>query len=294
MSITETQNKVLLAGCVIVYQPDVAVLTNIKSYLTHLDVLYVIDNSENADKQVVEAITVLGAKIIYLPQLTNIGVAAALNSAAGKARQAGYDFLLTMDQDSCFLSDEFLTTWRPEFVQDSKIGLVAASYTDKYDRWVRSYNDRYNEIHFAVTSGNIISLNAWQSIGGFADKLFIDEVDHEYNLKLRKQGFKVLTSKQILMAHTVGEVYGGDNLDGSVRKVKLHSPLRYYYMARNVLYICSKFFFTDFGFVISRYWYLVKMLAKITLRYPEKKTYLKFFFAGVKDFVASKYGRYGG
>jgi len=289
----EEENKELLAGCVILYNPNISIIKNIESYLCFLNVLYIIDNSGKIDNELVDTIRLISSKIIYLPQRNNIGIASALNIGAGLAVKERYNWLLTMDQDSYFFGKDFFDTWRVNILQNEEIGLIAASYTDKYGRWQKEYSKHYNEIHFAVTSGNIINLKAWNDANGFEDKLFIDEVDHDYCLKLRKYKYKILTSKEILMGHVIGEIYQkSDNTLEERRKVKLHSPVRYYYMARNVLYLCKKYFFIDFKFVLARFYYLIKMLAKIILLYPDKLIYLRFFFAGIKDFALSKYNQY--
>ncbi|MDB5016988.1 MAG: hypothetical protein JWQ84_1820 [Mucilaginibacter sp.] len=285
-------NKKPLAGCIILYNPTDSAIKNIESYLDFLNVLYVIDNTECVDEKLVKEIKLLDSKIVYVHQGENKGVASAINTGAALALSSNYQWLLTMDQDSNFLGSDFFDSWHTNI--NDTVGLIAASYTDKYDRWQKDYSELYNEIHFAVTSGNIINLKLWEAIGGFEEKLFIDEVDHDYCLKLRKYGFKILISKKKLMKHMVGELY--DRLENGSAKSKtfiLHSPLRYYYISRNVLYLCKKYFFTDFDFVICRFYYLIKTLVKILLKYPDKVVYLSFFFEGIKDFALSKYNKHG-
>ncbi|MDB4903548.1 MAG: putative glycosyltransferase [Mucilaginibacter sp.] len=289
----KSKNNKLLAGCVILYNPKIFVFKNIESYLDHLDVLYVIDNSEIIDIQFVTALKLINSKIVYVPQNKNVGIASALNIAARLAINSKYNWLLTMDQDSYFYDGEFFDIWITNIDNDNKIGLLAASYTNEYDQWQKVYSNNFNEIHFAVTSGNIINLEAWSFTKGFEDKLFIDEVDHDYCLKLRKHKYKILTSKKVFIGHMIGEFHETKNKNvGEKKKLILHNPSRYYYMSRNVLYLCKKYFFTDVKFVLLRFYYLIKMLGKMILIYPEKLTYLKFFFRGIRDFMLSKYNKY--
>ncbi len=289
----ELEKDKLLAGCVILYNPITSVINNIKSYLPFLGALYVIDNSEKSDDTLIKEIELIDDKIIYVKQAENIGIASALNIGAGLAFNEKYKWFLTMDQDSYFIDASFLDNWYADIPESAPVGLVAASYTNEYDRWQKDFSVQKNEIHFAVTSGNIINLHAWKEIGGFEGELFIDEVDHDYCLKLRKNNYKILISKKVVMGHMIGEVYNKQtNNSGNKGKVLLHTPLRYYYISRNVLYLCKKYFFIDFGFVVARFYYLVKALLKIVLIYPSKKTYLAFFFKGIRDFALSKYGKY--
>lgn len=282
-----------MAGCIVLYNPTDDVIENIASYINALAVLYVVDNSEAVDEDLVHRLQLLSPKIIYLPQNGNAGIATALNVGAGTAVAAGFAWLLTMDQDSRFNSDAFFDLWQAEALPLHDVGLIAASYTDSYDRWQKLYNGYFNEIHFAITSGNIINLKAWQQVNGFEDKLFIDEVDHDYCLKLRSHHYKVLITQQIFFSHAIGHIHKkGAGILQAERDIKLHIPLRYYYMARNVLYMCKKYIFTDFRFVALRFFYLIKGLIKIIMHYPDKGPYFKYFFAGVKDFMRSNYGQY--
>jgi rhamnosyltransferase len=289
----EEDNFKLLSGCVIIYNPKAFIIGNIKSYLNYLDVLYIIDNSEIADLQLINSLISISSRIIYVPQNKNIGVASAFNVAAGMAVTAKYGWLLTMDQDSYFPEGEFFDIWSSVADDDDKVGLLAASYTNKYDRWQKEYSKHFNEIHFAVSSGNIINLGAWDIVKGFEDKLFIDEVDHDYCLRLRKNNYKILISKNVLMQHMVGEFYepAKNNLS-TKEKFVLHNPVRYYYMSRNVLFVCKKYFFVDFKFVLGRLFYLIKLFGKILLYYPDKMTYLKFFLKGITDFLCVRYDKY--
>ncbi len=290
----EKQDEKKLAGCIILYHPDDDVIKNISSYIDQIHVLYVVDNTETVSLQLKNKLSALSEKIIYLPQYKNIGIAAALNFAAGMACKNGYRSMLTMDQDSSFLGDEFFCLYKG-LASDKKenIGLLAASYTADYDRWQKPFNSNFNEIHYAVTSGNIVDLNAWIKVGRFEEKLFIDEVDHEYCLKLRKAGYKILISKSILMKHVIGEFYSMEEED-LIKKteLKIHHPSRYYYMSRNVLYLCKKYFFDDLRFVFKRIYYLVKVLGKIIILYPDKRNYLRPFFKGVTHFFQSKYNQF--
>ena len=86
-----------LAGIVTLYNPDKEVKKNIESYLSYLEKLYVIDNTEGKDNK--DRLP-KSKKIEYIFKNENIGVASALNIAAKKALDDGYKYLLTMDQDT--------------------------------------------------------------------------------------------------------------------------------------------------------------------------------------------------
>jgi rhamnosyltransferase len=287
------ENRNLLAGYLLLYHPTSAILDNVTTYLHVVNVLYVVDNSDKKfDTALINQLCLLSAKIVFLPQKSNLGYAAGQNIGAEMATVAGYKWLLQMDQDSYLTGDTFISLWQSEILDTNDVGLISASYTESYDRWQKKYNDNFNEIHFAISSGNIINLNIWKEVNGFEEKLFIDEIDHDYCLKLRRHHYKVLITKKILLQHTIGYVHKEVDDLSKEKEISLHIPLRYYYMARNVLYVCKKYMFNDFKFVIRRFFYLIKMFCKIILIYPNKRAYLRYFFAGVKDFIGGNYYKY--
>ena len=61
--------------------------------------LYLVDNSEISDNGI-KKYFINNKKIIYIENNSNTGVAHALNQGAGLAITDGYDWLLTLDQDS--------------------------------------------------------------------------------------------------------------------------------------------------------------------------------------------------
>ncbi|SEO12079.1 glycosyltransferase family 2 protein [Mucilaginibacter sp. OK283] len=277
----------MIAGCVVLYNPDDKLIENILSYRSQLDELFVVDNSTHNTSALQEKLKKY-QNITYINNKGNQGIAHALNTGAIEAERKNYKWLLTMDQDSRFINHDFFALMNEK--KDESIGIYAASYTNNYDRWILPYSENFNDIHFVITSGNLLNLNAWRVCGKFEEKLFIDEVDHDFCLKLRTHNYKILTSKKIFIVHSVGEEY----IKSNKRPIKaLHPPLRYYYIARNGFYIVKKYFFSDFKFAFMRCYYLLKCLIKIIVCYPDKRKYFKYFLEGIRDFIKSKYGIYG-
>ena len=189
-----------------------------------------------------------------------------------------------MDQESIFTDASFF-----DIVSTSKIenaGIYAASYTTKYDRWVKNFNEDFNERHFVVTSGNLVNLNLWKQVGGFEEKLFIDEVDHDFCAKVNLAGYKILTTKKIFMSHNVGETIGNT----SDKVFQGHNPIRYYYITRNMLFITKKYIFSDPKLVLNRWKHNIKNYIKIAFFYPEKSLYFTTICNGIRDFFKGKYG----
>jgi rhamnosyltransferase len=91
--------KSIICGGVVLLNPSEEVLTNICSYIDQVDRVFIVDNSDTVNPSFQERSKHFpNMKIIR--SVGNRGIAVALNELAGKALERGYDFLLTMDQDS--------------------------------------------------------------------------------------------------------------------------------------------------------------------------------------------------
>jgi len=271
-----------LCGLTVLYNPDESIIDNIASYIDSLFHLYVIDNSEEPNFEL-KSLIELNSKVSYYCFDYNSGIAKALNKGCSMASKDGFSWILTMDQDSKFINGHFFDLLKPGMKPD--IGIYAASFVNEYDRWVRDYNDDYNEIHFVITSGNMLNLKAWNLVGGFEEKLFIDEVDHDFCAKLWLNNFKVLTTKQIFLTHKIGIDIDIKNVVGT------HAPFRHYYMTRNILFISKRYFLKDFTLTTNRLSVLFKSIARIIIYYPQKAKYLKYVGLGIWHFFQKKYGK---
>jgi len=89
-----------LVGSVILYNPDSDVLEHIKSYIEYLDCLFVVNN-QNGEK-IIKKLKKEYPNIQVINEPENMGIAYPLNQVL-KLWKDKYDFLMTMDQDSCYV-----------------------------------------------------------------------------------------------------------------------------------------------------------------------------------------------
>jgi rhamnosyltransferase len=222
-----------VAAAVILYNPEPNVIVNISSYINQVDIVYVIDNSENLNDCVVSKINEL-INVRYIWNRSNLGIASGLNIAANQAIIDGFSFLLTMDQDGKASADLIEKLYLIALTSND-IGIVAAEHFDP-DIHENFKIKETKEILFTMTSGNLLNLSNYKITGGFLDKLFIDHVDHEYCLRLKKHGFRTISTNETFIYHKLGQ---------AVKKKILmftfcpshHVPLRLYYRTRNRFYV---------------------------------------------------------
>ena len=164
-----------VAATVILYNPDeISLLLNISSYINDVDKLYVIDNSDfSLSSKIVEYFLSIN-HIEYINLGGNKGIAYALNYAAISAIKAGYDWLMTMDQDS--KATPSMVNKLMSFVYDNRnkhLGIVAARPIFTDETVEVSLIPKYEYVDVVISSGNVINLAAYEEIGGFENKLFI-------------------------------------------------------------------------------------------------------------------------
>jgi len=269
---------------VVIYNPDQTVFNNILTHINFSDELLIVDNSENTTT--FPDSILINPKITIIENGTNLGIARALNIGAKIALEKGYKWMLTMDQDSSFESSaaaEYFTY----FQNSSKETLGILSPSQLKNQIIT------DEPLIVMTSGNIINLQCYQMVGGFNDSLFIDEVDHDYCLKVLSNNFNI---KQvgIKMNHTLGNYRVFSFLNKKLI-ISVHSPIRLYYIVRNNLYM-----FKTYGKIYPA---LIKDRRRMLLRVIFNNLFfdpkslvskLRNINKAIADFKQNRYGKYEG
>lgn len=212
-----------------------------------------------------------GLDIEVIENRANLGVGAALNQGFARAIQHGYHWVVTFDQDS-WAQDHLVSTLagiiRRQSRQD-RVGIVGCNFEDQNLNTPAIKPDSggqdFLETLTVITSGSLMSTAVFSAVGPFRQDFFIDFIDHEYCLRLRKRGYSVLMSTVPLMTHALG----------TAEKFHLalvltnRPPLRRYYMARNCLLVAKEYFME------APIWTLKAMLGTLVfaaLKIPFEKT----------------------
>ena len=276
-----------LASVVVFYNPTMDNIKNLDNYQNNVDVIYVIDNSEDAIKRVEDT-----SKIKYIKLGKNEGIAYALNIGATKAIADGYKWLLTLDQDSKITSSniEEMKKFINENASNKKIGLISPYqniHSGEDDRNGQPYEEKIE----VMTSGNIINLSAYSVVSGYKDWFFIDCVDMDFCMNLNKHGYKVIRLNDVVMEHDLGNVIV-HTLFGKQYPCYNHSPLRRYYMVRNTFYLKDLYgdLYEDYCNYLIR---VQKGQVKRILAFEKKKFQkLKMMYKGYKDYKKGIKGKF--
>lgn len=235
-----------VAAVVILYNPVPDVLEKLDTYREQVKKTYLVDNSE-APSQILfrEKIKQI-ANVEYICNNSNLGIAGALNIGAKRALSEGFEYILTMDQDgkaSPGMVQKLLKIMRAS----DNIGITAPEHLD-IDLHNKPTDIKTYEIIYTMTNGNLLSLQAYKNIGGFLDELFIDHVDHEFCLRLNKNGYKVIKTNETFVYHKLGKAVKKKIFNINFYPT-FHPPIRLYYRTRNRFYIDNLYRKTFPGYV---------------------------------------------
>jgi rhamnosyltransferase len=275
-----------VAGVVVLFDPAPVVVENVRSSLHQVDLLVVVDNSAVPVPAVVEPL-MAEARVRYLPNGANLGVARALNIGAEQALAEGCALLLTLDQDSRALPGmltELLTCQRSAA---GPVGLTAPFLVTRHGGRPPQA-PACQPVATAMTSGSLLDLAAYRAVGPFREEFFIDFVDIEYSLRLRRAGYRLLRANGALLEHAVGH---GVPLAGGLT-VTSHPPLRKYYKTRNRLQVWKEYGDTFPGFCWRDGGRFILELLRLLLFEPGKGAKLRMLQRGIHDFRCGRFGPY--
>jgi rhamnosyltransferase len=276
-----TDSSFRLSGVVVLYQPAEDAIENIRSYEEALELLVIVDNSPEPSPVILEFARASG-KILYVGDGVNRGIAWALNEGARAAREAGSAWLLTMDQDSRFEPGALAALI--EGAQGERLGIVSPRHKieGKPDP---AGEPGAREAAYVMTSGNLLNLEAYAAAGPFLEKLFIDYVDCEYCLRLRKRGYRIVVTGRSVLAHRYGRITPR-RLLGKVAYPTHHEPFRKYYIVRNRLYVLWNYP----AFLRVDFWPFVREITKGVLFEDRRLVKLGYMLRGAADFLRGRYG----
>ena len=286
-------NKIddMIAAVVVLYYPDANVFINVLSYVNQVDLVVLVDNSDVSAGDFLAGFSE-NKKVLSITNGSNLGIAAALNIGAREAIARGCDMLLTMDQDS---------RAEPRMVEllqgclnsagEQSVAIVSAFHLTSVTNPPAFSAPQYMEMETVWTSGNLLRLSAYQEAGPFNEALFIDFVDHEYCLRLKRMGYRVVQSNRAILHHSIGNNLRKIDIASASLIVSNHSPLRRYYITRNRFLVTKKYREFKRFYWIDRRRFLAEIL---TIMLFENQRYEKFkmILRGYVDYRLGRLGKY--
>jgi len=258
-----------IAAVIVTYEPDADFAERLRRVVGQVGRVIIVDNSERAPgRQSLRGID--PGTVELIENGGNEGVARALNQGLRRAVQLGCTWVLTLDQDSEIdpgLVQALVALYDRCPFRD-RVGLIGANARSKHSGRLavrcREPQREYVEVKTTITSGSLMALSAYRAVGPFRDDFFIEGVDLEYCLRLRKYGFRILLSCQPRMTHAAGNM-AERRLAGRTVVVANHAPWRYYYVTRNLVKVSRMYAWREPAWVASACVNLAKAIVKMLL-----------------------------
>ena len=237
-----------------------------------------------------------GVVVSSLPD--NMGIATALNVGISIAKQREYRWILTLDDDTIIKSDmvkNLIESWYIVTEQGSKsialMGMLSKdAYTGNVDNKYGCKNKFFVEKRGIITSGSLMSLDAYDVVGPFREEFFIDSVDYDYCMRARAKGYRIIRICRIGMVHSLGrtEKY---NIGWLKMQTTNHSTVRRYYMYRNSTVLAREYFLRDPLYSLAVFLFQLKTLFVVFFFENDKRMKLKFMLQGVMDGWRKRMGK---
>jgi rhamnosyltransferase len=169
-----------------------------------VDCVYIVDNGSSMYSKDLLASkgTDLRVKILFLPE--NYGIGKALNLALEYAYSHNYKWFITFDQDSMPSLNMIKKILEFRHVNRNSRCFTPTLVTSKNSETINS-EIANSIVSYAITSGNMIAVDVALEIGGYDEIYFIDCVDFEFSLRLRRYGYEIFRVGDAKMAHRVGD-----------------------------------------------------------------------------------------
>ena len=162
-------------------------------------------------------------------------------------------------------------------------------YFGKYENiGLRKRTDQYTAIQtdFVITSGCIMNISSYKSVGGFNKSLFIEYIDTDICIKYKINGKKIVKLGGAFLYQRAG-----NSIEKKILWKTVHplcaSPERGYYLARNHIWLLRKYRFLFYRFAKPLLFTVIKML----LFEDRKIERIRLFFWGIHDGIRNKMGK---
>lgn len=247
--------------------------------------LCIVDNGSEPETLAVLAELEQGGGVRVQRLGTNTGVAHALNQGIPLARDLGCTWLLTMDQDS--VADPGMIAAYEAAIASTP---DAVSLSPRFAGGPEASEAAVSVVHSAITSGNLVKMSLFDEVGPYDASMFIDSVDFDFSLRVRRAGHRIHRVARALLHHQLGEPR---EIPAPFRRFySEHSPRRRYYISRNILVVTQRYLFSFPLFVLKLATVHVVELVLVGFFDPRPWASYRAALRGVGDFLMGRSGPY--
>jgi len=284
-------NRPKVYANIVAYEPDRGLLQDlVKSIGAQVDHVVIVNNSPQKPVS-------FGSEVTVIDSPMNVGIAAAQNVAATISIENGAEFLIQLDQDTKVpenLVQALLASYCRMTETGARVGVVGPRWLDDDSGTEKiGIRKRMSRDHSGcrislsvISSGSLISTEAFREAGGFYGDLFIDYVDDEFCFRLRSLGYRIVQDDSVSMRHSVGREYC---LLGGKLRVRGHAPYRLYYLFRNLIYLQRRPY-VPASWKLSTFSRIPGRVFLNCVLLPERSKRLRYIARGTMDGMFSRLG----
>ena len=271
---------------IVLFNPNLERLVRvIQSICCQVSELVLVDNGSKGFDGILSAIKDFRS-IHVIRNNENEGIAKALNQISEYGHANGYEWCLTLDQDTICGKD--MVGQLLCYSKEERIGILCPRVD--YGGFALEQEDTETvDVYACMTSGSLMRLDAWSKVGGFRESYFIDFVDNEFCMRLGLSGYRIVRVNSCIMYHQLGERTRVKVLGLFSKETFVHSPWRYYYMTRNNLLFIKQY--KKNLNVLREYAKLASILYCAVLYTNTPKENMSYIVRGFRDACQNKEGR---
>ena len=236
--------------CVIItYNPEKDLISLINTIISQVDKIIIVDNNSKSECLNIILEIARNERVCAILNNNNFGIAKAINQGVRAAKELGYFWSLTFDQDSKPFENiiDIFSEVILRYNNTQNLGAIGLNYINKGSGKYRTKqrknpNPLYRKADYLITSGCLFGIDNFIKVGGAREDLFIDNVDTEFCLRMRNSGKTLLITERPGMIHE-----SGVSIKRNLLLIKMSSPnhnyIRRYYMARNHIILSKEYLF---------------------------------------------------
>jgi rhamnosyltransferase len=247
--------------------------------------VFVIDNASAREGRPALAELCADLNVALTVNNENVGVAGAFNQAARMAIDQGHSWLLLMDQDAVAPAGLVrhlmlaVERWRGTRLP-AVLCPISVDRDPSGHQSAVPHADR--AVEACMNAGSIVRLAAWEAVGGYDERLFLDYVDHDFCFRCRQQGWEVVQACGTAMVHSPGSPTRHRFL-WRCPTTSNHSALRRYYMTRNRILFYRRYWRFDANWVLRDMCRAIREVMALVLFESGKGEKLSAIGVGVVD-----------
>lgn len=288
---TATKTPTLQNTCAIIvtFQPDEDFHNRLVKISAQFPATVIVDNGSRSLPHTCAS----EPNTLLIANQSNLGIAAALNQGVKLAHQKGFEWVVTLDQDT-LVSCDLLTCLISVYEKSGyKNIIIGSNYWDAHRRqdFIPCANAEadFRVRKTLITSGTLIPLSLFKTIGFFREDYFIDSVDHEFCLRARAHGYKILITCRSIMSQSIGAHVENPSRLRQFMSFN-HSPMRKYFIARNTVATAKLYFLQEPMWSLRQGWRLFSDFASIILFEHQKLKKATAFMVGLTHGIMGKMG----